>query len=401
MKSPYPPILAAAFALAAILAQHAVAQVNTPPGYDDVAKKSAASLNAERLRAKGLQSFYPANQFDLSGLPRYVPQQQVSGKLTIIGNNYIGNGRIAEWWKDEFIRFHPGISIEYDLPTAAIAHAALIYSDADVVMGHLPLFYDMLGFQRKFGYDPLDVMVLTGSLNVSGWGNAMVIQVNKANPVSKITLQQLDGVFGSKRAGGWVGTTWHPEPPYSRGADKNIRTWGQLGLTGEWADKTINPYGFSLRYNTSGFFADAFLYSSDKWNENLLAFGNYVRADGTIYGEQDQINDILMKDRYGISCNLYRDDSDNKVKTLAVARDDKSPYYLPTLDTRHNLTYPIQNHYWWYVNIKPGDKLQPKVKEFIRYTLSREGQDVIQRDGKYVPLPAEKVREELAKLDSR
>src|SRR5205085_49164 len=105
---------------------------------------------------------------------------------------------------------------------------------------------------------------------------------------------------------------------WARGSEKNIRTWGQLGLTGDWADKPINMYGFSIRYNTATDFSDKVLKSSDKWNENIHAYGNIVNPDGSRYIEADQITDNLGKDRDGIAYNRYRGDRP-KVKRLAVA----------------------------------------------------------------------------------
>jgi len=99
------------------------------------------------------------------------------------------------------------------------------------------------------------------------------------------------------RDGGWAGTNWRSD--WARGPEKNIRTWGQLGLTGEWADKPINVYGFSLRYNTATDFSDRVLKSSDKWNENIHGYGNIVNPDGSRYIEADQITDNLGRTATG------------------------------------------------------------------------------------------------------
>ena len=112
--------------------------------------------------------------------------------------------------------------------------------------------------------------MLTGSYNYVGWQNNLVIIVNKDNPITRITMKQLDGVFGSVRDGGWVGSTWHPE--FSRGPEGDIRKWGQLGLTGEWADKPIGVHGYSLRYATTIEFSNKVLQASDKWNGDLHAY---------------------------------------------------------------------------------------------------------------------------------
>lgn len=219
--------------LAAMLAPHSVAaQAQAAQGS---ATQRSASM-AERAR----RPFY-TKKFDLRGLPHYIPEQQVSGTLRISGNNYIGDSPLASWWKEGFNKYQPSVKIEYFLPTAAIAVPSLYLKTADVSMDHEPSFRDYLSHLRIFGYAPTGISIVTGSYDVVGWQNTMAIIVNKANPLTKITMQELDGVFGSTRDGGWVGAKWHPE--FKRGSDQDIRTWDQLGLTGEWASKRISVYG--------------------------------------------------------------------------------------------------------------------------------------------------------------
>jgi len=101
---------------------------------------------------------------------------------------------------------------------------------------------------------PHEIVMATGSYNLSGWTFALVVFVNEKNPIAQLTLEQLDGIFGAQREGGWDFNSW--DPSAARGAEKNIRTWGQLGLTGEWADKPINVYGYTLNYHFPRDFAE-------------------------------------------------------------------------------------------------------------------------------------------------
>jgi phosphate transport system substrate-binding protein len=211
-------------------------------------------------------------------------------------------------------------------------------------------------------------------------------------------MEQLDGVFGAQRDGGWVGTNWHPD--FARGPEKNIRTWGQLGLKGAWANKPIHPYGFSLRYNTATDFADKVLAGGDKWNEALHAYGNYVKPDGKRVVEADQITEGLARDLYGIAYNCYRGKRPG-VRRIAVSPVGGKPLVEHTLENVQNHSYPLYNQVYFYVSVKPGapmEPMEPMVREFLRYVLSQEGQAEVQRDGKYLPLTAEVVREQLRKL---
>ena len=376
-----------------LLAVPSLAQVSSP---EDVRKSLAAQKERAGVVAERGEKPHYTRKFDLSGLPHYVPQKQLTGWIRLHGSNYLADGKLGEYWRDGFAKFQPGLRISFYLPTAAVAFAALYYNQADLAMGHRPGFYDLLAYQRVMGFDPLEITAVTGSYDVAGWENSTVILVNNDNPLKGITLEQLDGVFGAARDGGWAGTNFRPD--WARGPEKNIRTWGQLGLKGEWADKPIHVYGFNLRYNTATDFADKVLKASDKWNENIHAYAHIVQPDGKRYIQADQITDALARDKYGIAYNRYRGERPN-IRRLAVAATDGGPLVEHTLETVQNRTYPLFQEAYFYTSVKPGTALEPNVKEFLRYVLSQEGQAEVQRDGKYLPLTAAVVREQLKKLD--
>jgi len=107
----------------------------------------------------------------------------------------------------------------------------------------------------------------------------------------------------------------------------------------------------------------------------------------------------VRKDPGAIGYARYHDGFPRDLKILALARDEKGPYVEYKLDTVQRRAYPLWGDQSFWVSAKPGGKLEPKVREFIRFVLSREGQELVQKDGKYLPLTAEAVREERAKLD--
>src|SRR5260221_2925236 len=197
-------------------------------------KKLPPGSAAERKARMSASAAAPAytKKFDLSGLPHYAPEEKPTGTLRIAGNNYIGDSPLAGWWRDAFNKYQPGIKIEFELTTAAIAVPAMYFDRADIGINHEPSFYDYLAHVRLKGYEPTGIEVFTGAYDIVGWQNQLVIIVNKDNPITAITMKQLDGIFGSARDGGWVGSNWHPE--LSRGPEGDIRKWGQLGLAGEW-----------------------------------------------------------------------------------------------------------------------------------------------------------------------
>src|SRR5947209_6945618 len=224
----------------------------------DPSEDTRNALRAQADRAgviykRGRQAYY-TQKFDLSGMPHYQPGAVLAGWVRLHGNNYLSDGLLGELWQQGFAKYQPGIRLSYYLPTSALAFAALYYDQADLVMGHRPGFYDLLAYERVKSFDPTEFTVVTGSFDVGGWENSLTILVNENNPLKCINMEQLDGLFGSERTGGWAGTNWRSD--WARGPEKNIRTWGQLGVGGEWADKPVNLYGFSMRYNTATDFSD-------------------------------------------------------------------------------------------------------------------------------------------------
>jgi len=351
---------------------------------------------AEHVTSRGKQVYY-TQKFDLSGLPAYAPQQEVSGTIRMWGNNYIEDSNLGADWEQGFRKFHPGVKFDRrGLKSGLVATAGLVAGVADIVGNRRITFAEIESFERMFNYDPLEITMARGSYDVPGWMTTFCIVVHKDNPIARLTLRQLDGIFGAARDGGWEGTSWHPEA--GRSAKENIRTWGQLGLTGEWADKPINVYGLNLRYNNCDMFEHVVFHGGDKWNENLREYANYARADGTLAIAAAELAKDLGNDRYGIGWSGIQNVTP-QTKALALAATDGGPYVALTIENVQNRTYPLAFDMFFYVNRVPGQPVDPKVREFLRYVLSREGQEAVQRDGKYLPLTAEVVREQLRKLE--
>ena len=387
------------FIAAFLFATAAFAQSSSQSQPTEDSKKLPLGSAAERkarMTARAASQAY-TKKFDLSGLPAYVPEEKATGTLRICGNNYVNDAPLGGYWKEAFEKLQPGVKVEYNTPTAAIAVPCLYFDKADIGINHEPSFYDYLAHLRLKGFEPIGFSVFTGSYNYVGWQNNLVIIVNKDNPITKITMKQLDGIFGSVRDGGWVGSDWHPE--MKRGSDQDIRNWGQMGLTGDFAGRRITPHGYALRYASAIEFSNRVLQASDKWNGDLHTYANYKRPDFTTYLEADQIFDQVRKDSGAIGYARFHDGFPKDVKILALARDERGPYYDYNIDNLQARTYPLWGDQSMWVSAKKGERLPPKVREFIRFVLSRDGQELVQKDGKYLPLDADAAREELKKLN--
>jgi len=367
-------------------------------------KESTEGLDMQAARAKmmsarGSKVAY-TKKWDLSGLPKYQPKQKVTGTIRMWGSNYITDGFLGGYWEAAFKKYHPDVKFDFHMKTTLAAVPSLIFGVSDLGIGRKITFAEQELFERYTDRSPVEIEIATGSYDVPGWQPGYGVVVQKDNPLTKITMEQLDGVFGAERAGGWEGTSWRPN--WARGPEKNIRTWGQLGLTGEWADKPINVYGLTLRYHQATEISDRVLKASDKWNERLKIYANFVSKAGKL---ERGMNEDLAADKYGIgivaapTTNLTGGASQPTQKVLAVAAKDGGPYIAYTLDTLQNRTYPLYDRIFAYADRDQGKPMNPAVLEFLRFVLSQEGQAEVMRDGKYLPLTAEVANAQLKKLE--
>jgi phosphate transport system substrate-binding protein len=337
-----------------------------------------------------------AHAQSLDSLPEYKPEQTISGVIRNYGTPLAG---VVQVWEEGFRKFHPEIRFEDQFPTSEGGVAALITGVADIgTGGREPGLTEFLGFNEAFKYDLVDVTVATGAYDIKGRTWALVVFVNKDNPLTKLTMKQLDGIFGAQRTGGYSGYKWMSQP--ARSASDDIRTWGQLGLTGEWADKPINTYGYA-NTGMTGFFQLKVFSGGDKWNPN---YREYVESDTKMVtderGSSYHMLSELSKDKYGIAWSgIPHAKNYPQLRPLALAAGDGGSYVLPTKETVQNRTYPLARSVFMFIKHPPGQPVDPKVKEFLRYILSREGQQAVAQHNVYLPLTPEVLREQLKKLE--
>jgi phosphate transport system substrate-binding protein len=322
----------------------------------------------------------------VASFPSYVPEQQVNGVIRVSGHGSTGNPWIRQLliaWEKDFQRFQPGVRLEYRMYGTSSAIPALFNGVADVaILGEEIDPVAVRTFERVKHYPPTGVDVFTGSMDIRNIDYAQMFFVHKDNPLAKLSLTELDGIFGEEHRRG--GT--------------NIRTWGQLGLTGEWADKPITPYGWRIDDSFGIFLQRYLMEGSHEWNCALHEYSHIYRPDGTIYDHGQQILDNLAKDRYGIAVSNIRYAGPD-VKPLAIGVTPAGPFYQATKQTLIDRTYPLARVIPAVIDRAPGMPFDTKVREFLRYLLSREGQEVVLRDGRYLPLSPAAALKELRKLD--
>ncbi len=337
-----------------------------------------------------------------SELPSYVPQQPVSGTIRNFG---FGLGGVLKLWEEEFRKFHPEIRFDDKLPTSDAAIPALVTGVTDLAPdGGEATLTENLSFFEVYGYPVTDITIASGAFDVEGKSNGPVVFVHKDNPLASLSVQQLDGIFGAQRTAGMRGFKWTPSD--GRGAQADIRTWGQLGFKGEWADKPIQTYGHAPS-GTTRFFQWKVMANGDKWNPN---YREYVETGSKMIADEDKaeqrlglqhmLRSELANDRYGIAWTVMPQAKGvDGIKAIALAPSTGAPPVEPSRQTFQDRSYPLVRSIYMFLNRKPGTAVDPKLREFLRYVLSREGQDVVARNGSYLPLTADVVRVQRSKLD--
>jgi len=367
-------------------------------------------------------ALWAANAFaqapDLSQIPPYKKEFDVNGGLRVAGSELKG---VMDKLVEGFQKFQPNAKVSTNYMTSSEGALGMMYAGASDVapMGDDAKITDQMPFYNARGYVPTEISIATGGYNMRGTLFAWAIFVNKDNPLTQLSADQLDGIFGAERSGGWeIGANAENNllftSKYARGADKNISTWGQLGLTGEWASKDIKTYG----YIAPGFavsFQRMVMHWSDKWNPNYQEYVEWKEATNDPAGEavrSQRMYERVSADRYAIGWGALMHiqgtcvNPDNtkcpgypNLKVLAISAKPGGPYVPLTADNVANRSYPLIRDAYIYVDKGPGRPLDPKVKEFMRFVLSREGQEIIQKNGPYTAIPASYVREQLKKLD--
>jgi phosphate transport system substrate-binding protein len=314
--------------------------------------------------------------------PDFVAGPPMPGVIRVWGTLL---AKLQGLWEEGFHKTHPEIKFDDTLKSSAQALAGLYTNVADLgLLGREVWPTEVLGFQKMFQYEPLGIAVATGSFHTEGKTWPFIIFVNKSNPISKLTMQQLDAVFGTG---------------LRRGAKEPITRWGQLGVTGPQASHRIHVYGYDMIIPgfTYGFQQIVFK-GSDKWTGDLREYTNAHRPDGKlIHTAGDLMLDDLAKDPDGIAFTGMQF-ANPGVKYLAIAENNGGPYIEPTLLTTANRTYPMVRSIYIMLNRKPGEPVDPKLHEFLRYVLSRQGQEDVLKEGDFLPLTPTLLQEELRKL---
>jgi len=291
-----------------------------------------------------------------SNLPKYVKSSDaVAGTAKFVGSDTMVN--LATFWGEGFKAVYPNVKVEIEGKGSATAPPALIEGTSTFGPMSRPMKPEEASkFESKFGYKPASFGIAIDTLAVF---------VHKDNPLKSLTLKQVDAIFSKTRNGK---------------NDKEIKTWGDLGLTGEWKDKPISLYGRNSASGTYGYFKEHALFKGD--------FKDTVKEQpgtaGVVLG--------VTNDKYGIGYSGVGGLTSG-VKPLPLAAEGDDPVE-PKPEYAYDGTYPLSRALLIYVNLKPGTELDPLRREFIKYMLSKQGQEDVIKDG-YLPVTAKMAEKSL------
>ncbi|HPS77797.1 MAG TPA: phosphate ABC transporter substrate-binding protein [Thermoanaerobaculaceae bacterium] len=294
-----------------------------------------------------------------TAIPSYQRGAALSGNLSSVGSDSMLN--LMTYWAEGFARLYPGVKIQIEGKGSSTAPPALIAGTAQLgPMSREMKDSELDAIEQKYGFQPTQIR---SSIDVLG------VFVNKDNPIASLTLPEVDAVFSKTRKGGF---------------GKNITTWGQLGLKGAWAPRPISIFGRNAASGTYGFFKENALYKGD--------YKDTVKEQpGSASVVQGVSEDMAAIGYSGIG---YRTSG---VRALPLAARAGEQAYEPNYENALSLKYPLTRYLLIYVVADPRKAMDPLTREFLKYVLSKEGQEVVIKDG-YLPLPAAMVQQELGKL---
>jgi phosphate transport system substrate-binding protein len=292
-------------------------------------------------------------------LGAYKATSGISGNLSSVGSDTLNN--LMTLWSESFQKFYPNVKVQIEGKGSSTAPPALIAGTAQLG----PMSRTMKGsevdqFEKKYGYKPLPIRTAV---------DALAVFVNKDNPIKCLSAEQVDAVFSKSRRSG---------------AKEDVKTWGQLGLTGDWANRPVSLYGRNSASGTYGFF-----------KEHMLKNGDYKDEVKEQPGSAAVVQGVTV-DRFaaGYSGIGY---ATAGVRAVPIAEKTGAPCVEATAENSYSGSYPLARFLYVYVNKAPGKGLDPLTREFAKLSLSKEGQEVVVKDG-YFPIPASIAKEELNKI---
>ena len=308
------------------------------------------------------------------GFPEYKPSGALSGALRSVGADTME--ALMKMWMEDFKKLYPGIQFTMEAKASGTAGPALTDGSADlgpVAREMLPAEED--AFVAKFGYKPLATRVAGGSYRTPGKTHAICFWVNRENPIQQLNYDQIDALFSKTH----------------KRDDKDAVKLGDVGLTGDWASKPVHLWGL-IRPNGIAHFLEQRILMGGEWKEGInerTTVGSLAALDAVAQG--------VAADPYAIGYAGFGNDMPG-IKTVALSEGKSGPYLKGTFEEVVAQKYPLSRVIYIFINRAPGKPVDPKVREFLTFVLSRQGQADVEKEGIFLPLPLAMAKQELEKL---
>jgi phosphate transport system substrate-binding protein len=304
-------------------------------------------LSAGILAAAIVAPLHAAVELDPK-LPEYTKVAGVSGNINSIGSDTLNN--LMTLWAEGFNEIYPNVNIQIEGKGSSTAPPALIEGTAQLgPMSREMSSKEIDAFEKKFGYKPTGIKVAI---------DALAVFVHKDNPVKGLTIPQVDAIFSKTRKAGFAG---------------DIADWGVVAP--EWQGKAVSLYGRNSASGTYGFFKEVAL----KKGDYKATVKEQPGSSAVVQGVSSDLGSI------GYSGIGY---ITSGVRALPLAAKEGEAFQEPSYENCLSGSYPLGRFLFVYVNKKPNEKLPTLVHEFVRYIESKQGQEVVVKDG-YYPLKAE------------
>lgn len=309
---------------------------------------------------------------------KFIPMQIEGGVIRSWGNDAMGGVMTA--LQDGFRRYHPEVSFQNTLYGSGTGMAGIITGVSELsLMGRPVTANEVIGFEWVHRYKPLEIQVMTGSLRDDGKTPALAVLVSTRNPATEMSMAQLAAILGCSSE------------------MRKAPTWAMAGVQGAWANRALRAYLYDSSTGTGAFLQQAVKGVGDRWNWAVVReFKDITRPDGTIYPAGRQIVDELRKNPNGLAVSTLGY-MGTGVKALALSAGGDA--FTPSRESLSKGNYPLARGVYIDVNRKPDTPLDARVKEFLSFILSEEGQDLVRRQGDYLPLSENTAQEQRKKLE--
>jgi phosphate transport system substrate-binding protein len=296
-------------------------------------------------------------------------------ELNIVGADIMDE--IVLGWVKIYRKQYPRLSLTEDLRASGAGAPGLVSGKGDLAPVGREMFpSEEQSFVDKYGYKPLAIKVATGSVGSLGKTASSVILVDKDNPIDCLSLPQLDAIYSKTRKLGY----------------KEVNTWGDLGAQGEWANRSIHLYGLKPVNGIEQYFKLVAM-DGGEYKDSI----QFVKGKGFTHAFTVAAEDMATHPG-GLTYALLANVKPN-VKVLKLSWKEGETCYAPNVENVYSHKYPFSRYVYIYVNKAPDKPLPPKVKEFLKLVLSKEGQQVVADERVFIPLLPEVVQQELRKLE--